>query len=485
MSELITQPDRQLSRVLDCPQVNSRDAYLAFLRRKIPQAEQLGFEPLSEPHPSLFPHQRDICYWMCRGGRRADFAAFGLGKTRKHIQLAIWIVEKTRAKYLIIAPLGVRQEFTRVDGPAMGVDIQFVRTSQEIIDSPNSIFITNYESVRDGKIDIEALARSGVIAGAGLDEAAILRSFGSKTYQEFLPLFRHVPYRFVFTATPSPNRYKELIHYGGFLGVMDTGEALTRFFQRDSSKANNLTLYPHMEGQFWHWLSTWAVFITKPSDLGYSDDGYDLPPLNVEWHKIDDSTCDASVDSWGQHQLFRDQSVGLKESAASKRNSIQLRVARALELINEAPDRHWLIWHDLESERHEIERAIPNVKTIYGSQDLDEREEKVLAFSRGEISRFGTKPILSGSGCNFQRHCSDALFLGVGYKFADFIQAIHRLYRFQQSRQVNIRIVYLESESAIRDDLLAKWRRHDELVAKMTSILRQYGLNKPDLRRAA
>ena len=144
------------------------------------------------------------------------------------------------------------------------------------------IILTNYERVRDGDID------PAYFAATSLDEASVLRSFGSKTYQTFLDKFKSVPYKLVATATPSPNRYKELIHYAGYLEVMDTGQALTRFFQRDSTKANNLTLYPNMEDEFWLWVSSWALFITKPSDLNpeYSDEGYVLPPLDVRWHEI-------------------------------------------------------------------------------------------------------------------------------------------------------------------------------------------------------
>ncbi len=232
-----------------------QDAYIAFLKSKIPQAEVLGFEPPSEPHPSLFGHQRDICDWAIRGGRRAVFANFGLGKTR--IQLAKWIVERG-GRYLIVSPLGVRQEFIANDGPAMGLAPRYVKTNAEVQACADPILITNYERVRDGDIDVSQFD------GAGLDESSVLRSYGSKTYQQFLRAFKSVKYRFVFTATPSPNRYKELIHYAGFLGIMDTGDALTRFFQRDSSEANNLTLMPSMEKQFWLWLGSLSPTAVRP-----------------------------------------------------------------------------------------------------------------------------------------------------------------------------------------------------------------------------
>jgi hypothetical protein len=456
--------------------MQKREAYMEFLRRKIPQAECAGFDPLSPCHDSLFPHQRDICEWAIRGGRRAIFCSFGLGKTRMQLQLAKWITEKTGGRYLIVAPLGVRQEFTLSDGPAMDLAVRYVRTNEEVQACTDPVLITNYERVRDGDIDVSQFD------GAGLDEAAILRSYGSITYQSFLRLFKSVPYRFVFTATPSPNRYKELIHYAGFLGVMDTGDALTRFFKRDSSEANNLTLMPSMEKMFWLWLSSWAVFLQKPSDLGHSDEGYDLPPMRVHWHKVEIDNREAwgQVDSWGQHQLFMDQSQGLAQSARSKRNSIQLRIDKAIEIMGAHKDgRHWLIWHDLEAERYEIEKRVPEAVTAYGNQDLEEREQIIVDFSRGDVPILATKPSIAGSGTNFQRHCADAIFLGVGYKFNDFIQAIHRIHRFQQRREVNIHIVYLESEGAIMQTLQRKWRQHDELVSRMTTLLQQNHLTDP------
>lgn len=444
--------------------------YLAFLRAKMPRAEVAGFEPPTPCAPSLFPHQRDVSEWGIRGGRRAVFANFGLGKTRMHLQMAKWVYEHTGGRYLFVAPLGVRHVFIEEDGPEMGMCIQYVRTDEEVKAAKSPFLITNYERVRDGDISL------GQFAGAGLDEASCLRSFGSKTYQTFLEAFKVVPYRFVFTATPSPNSYKELIHYAAFLGIMDSGEALTRFFQRNSEQAGELTLYPHMEQQFWYWLSTWACFITKPSDLGYSDEGYDLPELHVHWHRVDVDHRKAwkQTDGWGQMQLLRDQSTGLKEAAEVKRDTITQRLTKALEIMGgESPDTHWLLWHDLEKEREAIQRELPEAVCVWGSQDIERREESILGFSRGKFRILATKPIIAGSGCNFQRHCSHAIFLGAGYKFNDFIQAVHRLWRFLQEREVHVHIIYSEAEESIMEELKAKWRAHNELMARMSELLRQ------------
>jgi hypothetical protein len=287
-----------------------------------------------------------------------------------------------------------------------------------------------------------------------------------------------VPHRFVATATPSPNRYKELIHYAGFLGVMDTGQALTRFFQRDSTKANHLTLYPHKEHEFFLWLNTWAVFVQKPSDLGYSDDGYLLPDLDVRWHEIPvDHMAAVEYDRDGQGHLIRGGVLGVTQAAREKRDTMAARIDAMAQLVAEAPDDHFILWHDLEDERRAIKQALPESVEVYGSLDLDIREQRIIDFSQGRSRLLATKPELSGSGCNFQRHCHRAIFVGVGFKFNDFIQAIHRLHRFLQTKQVRIDIIYAESEREVVRTLREKWAQHDELTARMSQIIRTHGLS--------
>lgn len=422
---------------------------------------------------ALKPHQRDAVAWALKGGRRALFESFGLGKTIQEIEFCHLAAEHCGGRALIVLPLGVKQEFIRDAVEILGYEQpEYCRTMDEVEQSASQIVLTNYERVRDGDI------RPDYFAATSLDEASVLRSFGSKTYQTFLDKFKNVPYKLVATATPSPNKYKELIHYAGYLEVMDTGQALTRFFQRDSTKANNLTLYPNMEDEFWMWVSSWALFVTKPSDLNptYSDAGYDLPPLDVQWHELPVHYGD-TADKDGQVQLFQEAAEGLKEAATVKRESIDRRVAEMKRIVEESPDDHFLLWHDLESERAAILKAIPGVVDIYGSMDYDEREKRVIDFSNGKSRLFATKKSLSGSGCNFQRYCHREIFLGIDYEFNDFIQAIHRCYRFLQTERVIIDIIYMENERQIKEALLEKWKNHNHMVAKMIGIVKKYGLN--------
>ena len=244
--------------------------YTDFLKSKVIIAQKSGFDvnPCSV-NPALLPHQKDAVTWACRGGRRALFESFGLGKTVQEIEFCHLTVQHERqnghdyAKALIVLPLGVKQEFARDAVQVLGYPAPaYVRTMEEAAGFGGEIVMTNYERVRDGDIDPKRFCT------ACLDEASVLRSFGSKTYQTFLDKFQGVRYKLVCTATPSPNRFKELIHYAGFLEIMDTGQALTRFFQRDSTKANNLTLYPHKEQEFWLWVASWALLLRKPA-AGY------------------------------------------------------------------------------------------------------------------------------------------------------------------------------------------------------------------------
>ena len=450
--------------------------YNDFLRAKIKLAPRKGFDvPLEQINPGLKPHTRDIVRWALQGGQRAVFASFGLHKTSTNLEVMRQIGIHRPCLRLIVLPLGVRQEFTREVAKRFtgdcAVDLKFIRSDAEIA-GHDTVYMTNYESVRDGKVDVRRFG------AASLDEASILRSFGSKTYQEFLPLFDQVEFKFVFTATPSPNRFKELIHYAGFLGVMDTGQALTRFFQRDSEKAGNLTLYPHKETEFWLWVASWACFIRRPSDLGHSDEGYDLPPLEVHYHEVPSDYEAAGAEKNGQGLLIPNVAMGLSAAAGEKRQSMAARVAKVAEIVAADPADHFVIWHDLEDERHSIQAALPNAVSVWGTQNLDEREQRIADFSDGKFKLLSTKPIIAGSGCNFQVHCHREIFAGIGFKFNDFIQAIHRVQRFQQTHPVRIDIIHTEVERAVLAELQEKWRRHDEMQEKMGEIIRTYGLDQ-------
>lgn len=469
------------------------DDYDNFLKSKVRMAQRDGFDVSDFPtSPFLKPHQAAIVRWLVEGGRRACFAAFGLGKSVVQLETVRLTLSKVGGRGLIVVPLNVRNEFIQdaVNILKWKTPPKFIRSISECEET--GIYLTNYETVRDGKLDPKHFTV------ASLDEASILRGFGgTKTFREFMRLFTGdcgpaaemqnlkasgvVPYRFVATATPSPNEYIELLAYADFLGIMDIGQAKTRFFKRDSTKADKLALHKHKEREFWLWVASWAIFVQKPSDLGFSDAGYDLPPMTVNWHEVKTDHSKAGFEKNGQSKMFRDAAIGLQDAAAEKRISLPNRIEKLLELRAEDPLAHRIIWHDLESERHKITKACAGVVAVYGSQDLEYRSEAIQKFSAGEIQELAAKPVMLGSGCNLQKHCHWSIFLGIGFKFNDFIQAIHRIYRFLQKKNVRIDLIYTEAERGIRKQLERKWKQHNEMVKAMTNIIKEFGLSQSDV----
>src|SRR5579859_880643 len=369
----------QPARDPDAPKDTSIEAYRAFLSRKVPPTSEHGFTINdSEIHPLLKPHQRAIVRWAIRKGRAAIFAAFGLGKSLIQLELARLITKLAGGRFLIVAPLAVRYEFQR-DAALIGLSIKFVRRIEECGDT--GIYITNYETIRDGKLDPRKFA------GVSLDEAAILRGFGgTATFRKLMALFEGSGiYRFVATATPSPNEYIELLAYSAFLDVMDVSSAKTRFFKRDSTQADNLTIHPHKLQEWWYWISTWAIFLQSPEDLGYDATGYNLPEVEIHWHELPSNYEHAGQEVNGQGRLVSNSALGVTAAAREKRGSLPDRIAKLMELRAIDPTAHRIIWHDLESEREAIEEAIPTCVTVYGKQEDEDKEAAIVGFSNGDI----------------------------------------------------------------------------------------------------
>lgn len=450
--------------------------YIDFLKDKMAISHETGFEINDEElTPSLFPHVKDTVKWAIKGGCRAIFSSFGMQKTVTQLEIIRIVLKHEGGKGLIVCPKRVVVEFVSQAKEHLGIEVTYVRTMQEVNDSKTDIMITNYERVRDGEEGVRI--DPNYFTATSLDEASILRGFGTKTYQEFLPLFSNVPYRFVATATPSPNRYKELIHYSAYLGVMDSGQALTRFFKRDSTKANKLTLYPNKEREFWIWVATWALFLTKPSDLGYPDDGYQLPELRVHTEIVEVDNSTAGTDKDGQVKMFRDAALSLQDAARERRDNMPAKIDRVLEIINrpENKDDHFLLWHDLESERVELCKRIDGCKAVYGSQDDDEADKVIEDFREGRLKYLAAKPEMLGEGLNFQYHCHKAIMF-IDYRFNDKFQAIARIYRFMQQYPVDLYLIYAESEQEIYRSFMQKWKQHRDMVENMTTIIREHGL---------
>lgn len=459
--------------------------YKLFLESKIVFAENYG-ETIDHSilSPNLLDHQKVIVPWCIEGGRRAIFASFGLGKTLMQLEIARIVMKLESKPFLICMPLAVVGEFKR-DNILLntGLEIIYITDSNQIDSYKNAIYVTNYERVRKGDINPEEFS------GVSFDEASILRNLKTETTNYVLQYFKKVKYRFVATATPTPNDFIEILNYADYLGVIDRGHALTRFFQRDSTKAGNLTLYENKKDEFWKWVSTWAIFINKPSDLGYDDTGYLLPELNLVEIEVKNYTDEPITNKYGDIVLFKDNTKSLVDTSREKSESVSIRVEKALEVVNQNPDASWILWHHLESERQEINRRFKDfdLRSVYGSQTNEEKESLLIDFSESKYQILSTKPKIAGSGCNFQHACHNMIFVGIDYKFNDFIQAVHRCYRFRQSKQVNVYVIHTQNEREVLKALKEKWRKHIQLQTEMINIVRNYGLNsdkiKSDMKR--
>lgn len=600
-------------------------SYQEFLAAKVATVPRIGFDiELDAVSPICKEHQRIIIKWMVAGGRRACFASFGLGKTVIQLEACRLILERVGGRGLIVMPLGVRQEFIR-DAAMLGTPVTFVQRVAEL--HPTGIHLTNYETIREGKLDPTDF---GVVL---LDEGDMLRTFGSKTFSEVVITggWHEVPYRFVASATPDPNDYLELLGYAQFLGVMDIGQAKTRFFKRNSEQADELTLHPHKEEEFWLWVASWALVIQRPSDLGCSDEGYDLPPMTVNWHEVPSDHAGAGAEKTGQARMFRSAAHGITDAAREKRESLKARIERLVSIVrsqrvpaevaceepraaarartalvseeqeaeagvvarveesesrqpahvgcevlcaeppedqsaqrgvvscesgpgaetnptseagavrpdaanprgagaqaegkvshlsaeDEAPGGRPLpsaecgardplspmqrgagtlsrqprgaaareglpdqivAWCDLNDEQRAIEKGLAaegiSFSSVFGTLSVEEKERRLTGWRQHDTSTLITKPVLFGCGVNLQQ-CHTAIFAGINYKFRDFIQAIHRIQRFGQEHPCAIHIIYTEAERPVKAELLAKWERYNRQTARLSTLIREYGL---------
>jgi DNA modification methylase len=469
--------------------VTEQPDYRQFLEAKVKLASQDGFAVDPDAiNPALKPHVRVAVRWALAGGRRAFFARFGMQKTTWALETMRHVQLHTKQPTLIMLPLGARLSFFNdarefFAGP-FAIKLNFIRSNDEI--DRLAINLTNTESVREGKIDPR------YFGGTDFDEGDIIRNLDTKTFWQLARNFTDIPYRFVDTATPDPNDYAELLAFASYLGIMDIGQARTRWFKRNSERADELTIHPHKEHEFWMWVASWALFLQRPSDLGpeFSDEGYDLPPLDVRFHEIPADHTTAGEEKSGQGRLIKNASIGLKEAAREKRESIGGRVAKMMELRAELPGANRLIWHDLNAERDAIKKAVPGVAIVTGEQDLEEREETLIGFAEGRVKELAGKPVMIGAGGNYQRHCWAAIFLGMGYKFKDVIQAVHRIQRYGQRfinfpahlpKAVRLDFIHTEAERDIVAEFKEKWRRYDEQAARMSALMREYGLAQTSL----
>lgn len=434
--------------------------YSEFLARKSVAHVATGIADPPSLNHLLKPFQDDITRWSLRKGRSAVFADCGLGKSWITLEWAQRIVEHTNKPVLILTPLAVAQQFIR-EGEKLGVSVAsaLMGTPQREWWAP-AVWVANYESMHK----LERLIPQ--LGGVALDESSILKAFDGKTRTQLIESFRHTPFRLCLTATPSPNDPVELGNHAEFLGVMRHVDMLNRFFEHDAGDTGTWVLKGHARKPFWRWVASWAVCLNKPSDLGYSDEGYELPPLELHEHIID-------VDQQMARKagmLFAFEAATLSEQREVRRASIADRVARAAELVRD--DEQWLIWAGLNDESKALVDAIPGAVEITGSDPTEVKEQRIVDFLDGRIQRLVSKTSIIGFGLNAQC-CARQCFVAPDHSFEAWYQAIRRSWRFGQTRPVHSHMVRTSADGRIVDNMRRKQEEHQRMHRELAAAVNE------------
>lgn len=406
--------------------------------------------------PALFPFQQAIVKWALKKGRAAIFADTGLGKTAMQLAWANAVHQFTGNRVLIVAPLCVAQQ-TVTEGEKFGVPVRYIREHNK----DTGIYVTNYEHIEK----FEQAFNDGWFDGVILDESSILKHQTSKTREKIIRLTDSVPYRLSCTATPSPNDHMELGSQAEFLGVMTAPEMLATFFIHDSGETSKWRLKGHGALRFWEWMSTWAVCIKRPSDLGFDDTGYDLPPLQVQEHLIE--TCKRLDD-----RLLFEPAKTLSERISARRLTIDERVEACARIANQARG-PFLVWCNMNEESEKLAEAINGAVEVKGSDKLEIKEKRILGFTSGEHRVMVTKPSIAGFGMNWQ-HCSQMAFVGLNDSFEQLYQAVRRCYRFGQTKPVNVHLISADLEGETLKNIKAKEQKNEEMSRAMIEQMRDF-----------
>lgn len=419
-------------------------SYAEFLAQKVRLDPPTGLRQIPPLPDQLFPFQRDIVRWALRRGRAAVFAQTGLGKSFMELAWGKAVHESTGGNVLLLTPLAVAGQMVR-EAQKFGLPAQQCATQADV---RPGVSVTNYAKLHHFDLSLF----DGVI----LDESSILKAFDGKTRTALIESCADVPYRLAATATPAPNDFTELGNHSEFLGVMSVTGMQAVFFVHDSMETQKWRLKGHAADDFWRWMCSWSVLLRKPSDLGYEDGAYALPPLRQHEHLV---PADGPI------------AKTLSERLAARRESIAPRVAKAVELT--PSEGHFVWWCNLNAESEALAAAIPGAVEVRGSDKEDEKEQKLKDFLAGKIRVLVTKPTIAGFGMNWQ-HCAGTGFVGLNDSFEQVYQAIRRFWRFGQTRPVDVHFVAASTEGAVLDNLRRKEADADAMgaamVARMTDL---------------
>ena len=432
--------------------------YEQFLASKAVTDPDTGIVVSGSLNDMLFPFQTDLTRWALKRGRSAMFADCGMGKTPMQL---VW-AHHVPGPVLILAPLAVSAQTVR-EGAKFGVDVEYVREQPA---NPEGVYITNYEMLPH----FDPSKWTGIV----LDESSIIKHKDGAFRNHLIDSFADTPFRLACTATPAPNDFTELGNHAEFLGVMSMTEMLSTFFVHDGGSTQNWRLKGHAQEDFWKWLCSWAVMLRKPSDLGYDDGGFTLPPIDYISHVVRTEVAPEGY-------LFPVQAQTLQERLASRRATIGERVADCAATVNDS-DEPWVVWCNLNDESSALARAIPGAVEVTGSDSNEKKEAALLGFSDGEYRVLVTKPKIAGHGMNWQ-HCRNVAFVGLSDSWEQYYQAVRRCWRFGQEQDVRVHVYTAETEGAVVANIQRKEEDAQRMVDEMTSHMRD--LNRENVQGMA
>lgn len=424
--------------------------YTTFLQRKIVRQKPSGFEPVAM-NRKLFEWQKQCTAFAIRRGRAALFEDCGLGKTAQQLEWARQVHSHTGNPVLILAPLAVSAQ-TKAEGEKFGINVHIARSGEDII---NGINITNYEILHK--------FNPSVFSGVVLDESSILKSYMGKTKRLIVDSFKETPYRLACSATPAPNDLMELLNHAEFLDVMKSSEALSIWFIADQSNSGKYRLKGHAACDFWDWVASWAICMEKPSDIGFSDDGYILSKLNV----IDIVLKTDQI----ENGRLRDIDLSATGFYKEKAYTADARIKETARIVSELDDQ-CVVWCDTNDEADRLKALIPNAVEIRGADKSARKESAAYDFVKGNFRVLISKPTIFGYGLNFQ-NCHNTVFCGLDYSFENYYQAVRRFHRFGQAKPVNVYRVLGDTENSILKTIERKALQKAEMQESMAQAMKQ------------
>ena len=441
--------------------------YQEFLDQKKQQRVESGFVVNDEElNPALFPFQKYCVKRALAVGKFALFEDCGLGKTIQQLEWAQKVCEKIDKPVLILAPLAVISQ-TIKEGEKFGYVVKEIGDMDYQQDMETGIYITNYDNMEH----IEAYHFGGVV----LDESSILKNFQGKTRTALIDEFRNTPYKLACTATPSPNDTTEICNHSEFLDVMSRTEMLAMYFVHDGGSTSDWRLKGHAKQMFWDFVSTWAVMLNKPSDIGYDDEGYDLPPLNVVQEIVETPKRDNGM-------LFNTTAVSATEYHKELRETYQIRLDRVAEMVNARPTENFIIWIGHDDEGKYLRSLLPDAIEVKGSDSKQFKKDMLLGFGRGEFRVLITKLKIAQFGMNYQ-NCHNQIYASLDFSFEATYQGIRRSYRFGQTEQVNIYLITTDTMQNVKDAFDKKQAAFREMQAAMTLAMNRNIKNQIQLQR--